>query len=322
MLCATLTAPKDVQEMTPHKTKFASLLFLVPALAMAKTEVIDIPAEQNYLLSYSWKIDKDTTFTLSRYCDPKRDEDIFVSYKESYCNNSAYVRSTMANDSRTRFGHSYTVTVSNGETSVNSNSPWNRSSQRTENKFIRSLFQKSDPVVRVNGYGQISDDKLIKLDGLKQVKVPKSLFKNDQTYSIDKSVRLLGYRDAYNAIHDDAKAEFNAKYDAQNQRLALILLMIAIAVLGGSYATWRYVLKPAANKLSKTRKEVSDKLEKNKVSKIAKEEAIRQSVRTTIENDNAAIIALKSQIKGALDNDDAKTAKVLIEALDKIEPKD
>ena len=133
---------------------------------------------------------------------------------------------------------------------------------------------------------------------------------------------MLGYRDAYNAIHDDAKAEFNAKYDAQNQRLALILFMIAIAALGGSYATWRYLLKPAANKLSKTRKEVSDKLEKNKVSKIAKEEAIRQSVRTTIENDNAAINALKSQIKGALDDDDAKTAKVLIEALDKIDSKD
>ncbi|MGR5283911.1 hypothetical protein ACP3V5_01215 [Vibrio maritimus] len=308
--------------MTTHKTKLASLLLLVPALAMAKTEVIDIPAEQSYLSSYSWKIDKDTTFTLSRYCDPKWDKGIFVSYKESYCNNSAYVRSTMANDSRTRFGHSYTVTVSNGETNVRSNSSWNTSSQRAENKFVRSLFQKSDPVVRVSGYGQISDGKLIKLDGLKQVQVPKSLIESDPTYSIVKSVRLVGYRDAYNAIHDGAQAEFNAKYDAQNQRNALILLMIAIAVLGGSYATWKYVLKPGANKLSKTRKEVADKLEKNKVSKIAKEEAIRQTVRTTIENDNAAITALKAQIKEALDNDDAKTAKILMEALDKIESKD
>ncbi|HCG7986711.1 TPA: hypothetical protein NJ493_000436 [Vibrio parahaemolyticus] len=187
--------------------------------------------------------------------------------------------------------------------------------------FVRSLFQESDPVVSVSGYGQISDGKLIKLDGLKQVKVPKSLIESDLTYSIGKSVRLVGYRDAYKAIHDGAKAEFNAKYDAQNQRNALILLMIAIAVLGGSYATWKYVLKPGVNKLSKTRTEVADKLEKNKVSKIAKEEAIRQTVRTTIENDNAAITALKAQIKEALDNDDAKTAKILMEALDKMESK-
>lgn len=137
---------------------------------MAKTEVIDIHAEQNYLSSYSWKIDEDTTFTLSRYCDPKWDKGIFVSYKESYCNNSAYVRSTMANDSRTRFGHSYTVTVSNGGTNVRSNSSWNASSHRVENKFVRSLFQESDPVVSVSGYGQISDDKLIKLDGLSKLR--------------------------------------------------------------------------------------------------------------------------------------------------------
>lgn len=309
--------------MTPHKTKFAFLLFLVPTLAMAKTEVIDIPAEQNYLSSYSWKIDKDTTFTLSRYCDPEWDKGIFVFYKESYCKNFAHVRSTMANDSRTTlFGHSYTVTISNGETSVSSNSSWNISSQREENKFVRSLFQKSDPVVRVSGYGQISDDKLIKLDGLKQVKVPQSLIESDPTYLISKSVRLVGYRDAYNAIHDGAKAEFNAQYDTHNQRNALILFMIAIAVLGGSYVTWKYVLKPGAYKLSKIRKEVADKLEKGKVSKIAKEEVIRQTVRTTIENDNAAITTLKAQIKEALDNDDAKTAKILMEALDKIESKD
>lgn len=311
--------------MTTHKTILALLLLFVPVLAMAKTEVIDIPAEQNYLSSYSWKIDKDTTLTLSRHCQPRRGK-FFVSYEESYCNNSAYVSSTMADGSRTRtrlgFGYysNYTVTISNGETSVSSNSH----SSQDESVFVRSLFQqKFDPVVRVRGYGQISDDKLIKLDGLKQFKLSKSLIESDApVYSIDKSVRLVGYRDAYKAIHDGAKAEFNAEYDAQNQITALILLMIAIATLGGSYATWKYVLKPGANKLNKTSKEMANKLEKNKVNKIAKEEAIRQTVRTTIENDNAAITALKAQIKEALDNDDAKTAKILMEALDKIESKD
>lgn len=308
--------------MTTHKTILALLLLFVPVLAMAKTEVIDIPAEQNYLSSYSWKIDKDTTLTLSRHCQPRRGK-LFVSYEESYCNNSAYVSSTMADDSRTKlgFGYSnYTVTISNGETRFDSG--FHRS--QNESVFARSLFQqKFDPVVRVRGYGQISDDKLIKLDGLKQVKLSKSLIESDApVYSIDKSVRLVGYRDAYKAIHDGAKAEFNAEYDAQNQITALILLMIAIATLGGSYATWKYVLKPGANKLNKTSKEMANKLEKNKVNKIAKEEAIRQTVRTTIENDNAAITTLKAQIKEALDNDDAKTAKILMEALDKIESKD
>lgn len=280
---------------------------------MAKTDVIDIPAKQNNLSSYSWKIDEDTTFSIYRSCWPKMYGGIFASYKESYCNNSVFVRSTMSNSSETYYGYRYNVWVSNGDTSVDAHSS-------AENMFVRSLFQESDPVVSVRGYGQISDDKLIKLDGLKQVKVSK----RDQapTYSIRKSVRLVGYRDAYKAIHDGAKAKFNIKYDALNQRKALILLMIAIAILGGSYATWKYVLKPGANKLSKMRKEVADKLEKNKVSKIAKEEAIRQTVRTTIENDNAAISALKAQIKEALDNDDAKTAKILMEALDKMQPKD
>ncbi|EHW0650535.1 hypothetical protein MWT71_004469 [Vibrio parahaemolyticus] len=306
--------------MTFFKTKLASILLLAPALAMAKTDVIDIPAEQNRSSSYSWKIDEDTTLTISRYCDPKWGKyDIFVSYKESYCENLASVRSTMADDSRTRFGHSYTVTISYGETSVRSNNYWNTSSRSAEDMFIRSLSQESDPVVKVIGYGQISDDKLIKLDGLKQVKVPKGLIESDPTYSIVKSVRLVGYRDAYNAIHDGAKAEFSAKYDAQNQRNALILIMVVIAALGGSYVTWKYVLKPSANKLSEKRKEVADKLEKSKVRRIAKEEAIRQTVRTTIENDNAAITALKAQIKEALDNNDAKTAKILMEALDRME---
>ncbi|HCG7597341.1 TPA: hypothetical protein NJ434_004073 [Vibrio parahaemolyticus] len=306
--------------MTSYKTKLASLLLLVPALAMAKTDVIDIPAEQHNPWSYNWKIDEDTTLTITRYCEPKRDKyNIFVSYKESYCNNFVYVDSAMADDSRTRFGHSYTVTISYGETSVRSNNYWNTSSRSEKETFVRSLSQESDPVVKVRGYGQISDDKLIKLDGLKQVKVPKGLIESDPTYSIVKSVRLVGYRDAYNAIHDGAKAEFSAKYDAQNLRNALILLMIAIAVLGGSFVTWKYVLKPSANKLSKKRKEVADKLEKSKVRRIAKEEAIRQTVRTTIENDNAAITALKAQIKEALDNNDAKTAKILMEALDKME---
>lgn len=307
--------------MTSHKIKLALLLLLVPALAIAETEVIDIPAEQSHSSSYSWKIDKDTIFTLSRYCDPKWDKGIFVYYKESYCNNYAYVRSTMADDSRTRFGHSYTVTISDGETSISSNSYWDSSSQMAENKFVRLLFQKPDPVVRVRGYGQISDDKLIKLDDLKQVKIPQSLVERYSTYSIDKFVRLVGYRDAYKAIHDGAKAEFNAKYGEQNQRNAQILLMITIAVLGGSYVIWKYLLKSCMNKLSKTRKEVADKLEMNKVSKIAKEEAIRQTVRTTIENDNTTITVLKAQIKKALNNDDAKTAKILMEALDKMEYK-
>ncbi|CDT99101.1 hypothetical protein J4H64_18195 [Vibrio alginolyticus] len=306
--------------MTPYKTKLASLLLLVPALAMAKTDVIDIPAEQNRSSSYSWKIDEDTTLTISRYCAPEWDKlRIFASYKESNCDNSAYVRSTMADDSRTRFGHSYTVTISYGETSAKSNNYWNTYSRREKETFVRSLSQESDPVVKVSGYGQISDDKLIKLDGLKQVKVPKGLIESDPTYSIVKSVRLVGYRDAYNAIHDGAKAEFNVRYDAQNQRNALILIMVVIAVLGGSYVTWKYVLKPSANKLNEKRKEVADKLEKSKVRRIAKEEAIRQTVRTTIENDNAAITALKAQIKEALDNNDAKTAKILMEALDKME---
>ncbi|HHE0562093.1 TPA: hypothetical protein ACN351_004128 [Vibrio parahaemolyticus] len=306
--------------MTFFKTKLASILLLAPALAMAKTDAIDIPAEQNRPSSYSWKIDEDTTLTISRYCDPKRDKyDIFVSYKESYCDNSAYVRSTMADDSRTRFGHSYTVTISYGETSVRSNYYWNTSSRSEKEMFVRSLSQESDPVVKVSGYGQISDDKLIKLDGLKQVKVPKGLIESDPTYSIVKYVRLVGYRDAYKAIHDGAKAEFNVRYDAQNQRNALILIVVVIAALGGSYVTWKYVLKPSANKLSEKRKEVADKLEKSKVRRIAQEEAIRQTVRTTIENDNAAITALKAQIKEALDNNDAKTAKILMEALDKME---
>ncbi|QOQ67611.1 hypothetical protein [Photobacterium damselae] len=308
--------------MTSHKIKLALLLLLVPVLAIAETEVIDVPAEQNHPSSYSWKIDQDTIFTLSRYCDPKWDKGIFVYYKEIYCNNYAYVRSTMADDSRTRFGHSYTVTISDGETSISSNSYWDSSSQMAENKFVRLLFQKSDPVVRVRGYGQISDDKLIKLDDLKQVKSPQSPVERYSTYSIDKLVRLVGYRDAYKAIHDSAKVEFNAKYGEQNQRNAQILLMITIAVLGGSYVIWKHLVKPSVNKLSKTRKEVADKLEMNKVSKIAKEEAIRQTVRTTIENDNTTITVLKDQIKKALNNDDAKTAKILMEALDKMEYKD
>ncbi|WP_407552704.1 hypothetical protein [Vibrio parahaemolyticus] len=120
--------------------------------------------------------------------------------------------------------------------------------------FARSLSQESDPVVKVSGYGQISDDKLIKLDGLKRVKAPKGLIDSDPTYSIVKSVRLVGYRDAYNAIHDGAKAEFEAKYDEQNLSNALMLLMSVIAVLGGSYVTWKYVLKPSANKLSEKSK--------------------------------------------------------------------
>ncbi|EHH3659094.1 hypothetical protein LA262_003729 [Vibrio parahaemolyticus] len=306
--------------MTFFKTKLASILLLAPALAMAKTGVIDIPAEQNSPWHYSWKIDEDTTLTLLRYCDPKWDKnDFFVFYKESYCNNRVYVHSTMADAAKTRFGNSYAVTISYGETSVRSEIYLSTPSHSSMDMFARSLSQESDPVVKVSGYGQISDDKLIKLDGLKRVKVPKGLIDSDPTYSIVKSVRLVGYRDAYNAIHNGAKAEFDAKYDEQNLSNALMLLMSVIVALGGSYVTWKYVLKPSANKLSEKSKEVADKLEKSKVRRIAKEEAIRQTVRTTIENDDAAITALKAQIKEALDNNDAKTAKILMEALDKME---
>ncbi|PMH42662.1 hypothetical protein BCU68_13785 [Vibrio sp. 10N.286.49.B3] len=306
--------------MTNHKTKLASLLLLLPALAMAKTDVIDIVSEQNYPSSYIWKIDEDTTFTLSRYCDPKWDKGIFISYKESYCNNSVYVRSTMANDSRTSFGHSYFVTVSNGKLGVRTNTDFNRIDYKKENDLIQSMLGESDPIVSVSGYGKIPDDKLIKLDGLK----PTFHGEYDKypTYSVKKSVKLVGFNNAYNAIQGAAKAEFDAKYDAQNQERALILILIAIAVFGGGCGIWKYVVKPSVNKISKTRKEVTDKLEKNKVRKIAKEEAIRQTVRTTIENDNTAISALKAQIKEALDNDDAKTAKILMEALEKMESKD
>ncbi|MCG9638480.1 hypothetical protein L1D22_00745 [Vibrio sp. Isolate34] len=306
--------------MTNHKTKLASLLLLLPALAIAETDIIDIPSEQNYLSSYIWKIDEDTTFTLSRYCDPKWEKGIFISYKESYCNNSVYVRSTMANESRTSFGHSYSVTVSNGKLGVSTNTAFNRIDYKKENDLIRSMLGESDPIVSVSGYGKIPDDKLIKLEGLKPTYHGE--YDKYPTYRVKKSVKLVGFNDAYNDIQGAAKAEFDAKYDAQNQERALILILIAIGAFCGVWGIWKYILKPSVKKVSKTSKEVAEKLEKNKVSKIAKEEAIRQTVRTTIENDNAAIAALKTQIKEALDNDDAKTARILMEALEKMESKD
>lgn len=306
--------------MTPHKTKLASVLLLLPALAIAETDIIDIPSEQNYLSSYIWKIDEDTTFTLSRYCDPKWEKGIFISYKESYCNNSVYVRSTMANESRTSFGHSYSVTVSNGKLGVSTNTAFNRIDYKKENDLIRSMLGESDPIVSVSGYGKIPDDKLIKLEGLKPTYHGE--YDKYPTYRVKKSVKLVGFNDAYNDIQGAAKAEFDAKYDAQNQERALILILIAIGAFCGVWGIWKYILKPSVKKVSKTSKEVAEKLEKNKVSKIAKEEAIRQTVRTTIENDNAAIAALKTQIKEALDNDDAKTARILMEALEKMESKD
>lgn len=320
MICATLTDPKDIQKMTNHKTKLASLLLLLPALAMAKTDVIDIPSKQIDPSSYNWQIDEDTRFTLSRYCDPKWDKGIFISYKESYCNNSVYVYSIMASDSITSSGYSYSVTVSNGKLGVSTNTALNSIGYKKYYNLIQSMLGESDPIVSVRGYGEIPDDKLIKLDGLKPTYHGK--YDKYPTYSVLKSVKLVGFNDAYNAIQGAARAEFDAKYDAQNQERALILMLIAIAVFGGGCGVWKYVVKPSVNKISKTSKEVTHKLEKNKVRKIAKEEAIRQTVRTTIKNDNATISALKVQIKEALDNDDAKTAKILMEALEKMESKD
>lgn len=319
MLSATQTTPKDIQAMTIHKTIIASLLLLVPALAMAKDEVTEVPATKSYDSSYVWRIDEDTTITLSRYCDADR-RDTFVSYDESRCKNSLYIRSTMANDSRTGFGHSYFVTVSNGKLGVSTNTRFNRIDSKKENDFIQSMLGESDPLVSVRGYGKIPDDKLIKLEGLKPTYQNK--YDNYPTYSIKKSVKLVGFNDAYNDIQGSAKAKFDSKYDAQNQERALILILISIALFGGALGVWKYAVKPGANKISKASKEVVDKLEKNKVSKIAKEEAIRQTVRTSIENDNAAIAALKTQVKEALDKDDTKTAKILMEALEKMESKD
>ncbi|WP_394496229.1 hypothetical protein [Shewanella sp. ENK2] len=286
---------------------------------MAKDAVTEVPATKNYDSSYVWQIDEDTTFSLSRYCDADR-SDTFTSYDESRCRNSLYVRSTMAIGSRNGFGNSYSVTVSNGKLGVSTNTAFNRVDYKKESDLIQSMLGESDPIVSVSGYGKIPDDKLIKLEGLK------SNYHGEHdkypTYTVKKSVKLVGFNDAYNDIQGAAKAEFDAKFDAQNQERALMLILFSIAVFGGGCGVWKYVVKPGANKISKTSKEVADKLEKNKVSKIAKEEAIRQTVRTTIEGDNAAIAALKTQIKEALDNDDTKTAKILMEALEKIEFKD
>lgn len=71
------------------------------------------------------------------------------------------------------------------------------------------------------------------------------------------------------------------------------------------------------NKLKKTKDDIKDKIEMNRIRKIVEDEAIRESVKKTIvESSNDELEQIQKLINEAVKNGDTKTAQVLIQLLE------
>ena len=130
-----------------------------------------------------------------------------------------------------------------------------------------------------------------------------------------RTVKLHGFKAGFAEQLEHYQTSLDYDIEQKKQENIRFLLIFTFIIIGIFFIS-RYLFKKAKSKAI----QVKDSLEARKVSKIAEEEAIRETVRTSMKQaDDASIETLKNQIKAALDAGDSKTAGNLLKVLDTIQ---